>query len=242
MNLVGNSIKFTEQGEVRVVAKLVEQDGKQMMSFEVRDTGIGVAADKIEKIFDPFTQADSSVTRRFGGTGLGLSMCKQLAEALGGTIGATSVEGLGSRFTFTIDPGPIDSENLIDGEGLAEAVQDKKPKEEASALPQKLVGRVLLVDDGETNRRFVSLSLKQTGVEIVEAVNGEEAVRLATSQEFDLVLMDMQMPIMDGYTATRELRDKGITIPIVALTANAIVGDKKKCIEAGCTRVSLEAD
>ncbi len=235
MNLIGNSIKFTEQGEVRVLAKLVQEDGKSRMSFEVRDTGIGVATDKIEKIFDPFTQADSSVTRRFGGTGLGLSMCKQLAEALGGSIGATSIEGEGSRFTFTIDPGPIDQQNLIDGEDLAEAVQERPAEKAALALPETITGRVLLVDDGDTNRRFVSLSLKQTGVEIVEAVNGEEAVALATSQEFDLVLMDMQKPVMDGYTATQVLREKGITIPIVALTANAIVGDKKKCIKAGCT-------
>ena len=235
MNLVGNSIKFTEQGEVRVVAKLVGRDGKPMMSFEVRDTGIGIAADKIEKIFEPFTQADSSVTRRFGGTGLGLSLCKQLSEGLGGTIGATSVEGEGSRFEFTIDPGPIDPDSLIEGKDLAEAVQHRAAEKEVFVQPEKIAGRVLLVDDGETNRRFVSVVLKQTGVEIVEAVNGQEAVELATSQEFDLVLMDMQMPIMDGYTATRVLREKGITIPIVALTANAIVGDKKKCIEAGCT-------
>ena len=235
MNLVGNSIKFTEQGEVRVVAKLVELEGKPMMSFEVRDTGIGIAADKIEKIFEPFTQADSSVTRRFGGTGLGLSLCKQLSEGLGGTIGATSVEGEGSRFKFTIDPGPIDPDSLIDGKDLAEAVHHRAAEKEIFVQPKKIVGRVLLVDDGETNRRFVSVVLKQTGVEIVEAVNGQEAVELATSQEFDLVLMDMQMPIMDGYTATRVLREKGITIPIVALTANAIVGDKKKCLEAGCT-------
>ena len=235
MNLVGNSIKFTEQGEVRVVTKLVEVDGKSMMSFEVRDTGIGIAADKIDKIFDPFTQADSSVTRRFGGTGLGLSLCRQLSDGLGGTIGATSVEGEGSRFTFTIDPGPIDPDNLIDGKDLAEAVHHHAAEKETFVQPEKITGRVLLVDDGETNRRFVSLSLKQTGVEIVEAVNGEEAVALATSQEFDLVLMDMQMPVMDGYTATSVLREKGITIPIIALTANAIVGDKKKCIKAGCT-------
>ncbi len=235
MNLVGNSIKFTEQGEVRVLAKLVEQDDKPMMSFEVRDSGIGIAADKIEKIFEPFTQADSSVTRRFGGTGLGLSMCKQLVEALGGKIGATSVEGQGSRFEFTIDPGPIDPKGLINGEDLAEAVLERPARKEMLVVPEKITGRVLLVDDGDTNRRFVSLALMRTGVEITEAVNGEEAVELATSQEFDLVLMDMQMPIMDGYTATRVLREKGITIPIVALTANAIVGDKQKCIEAGCT-------
>ena len=235
MNLVGNSIKFTEQGEVRVLAKLVEQTDKSMMSFEVRDSGIGIAANKIEKIFEPFTQADSSVTRRFGGTGLGLSMCKQLVEALGGTIGATSVEGEGSRFEFTIDPGPIDTTSLIEGEDLAEAVQERPAKKEALVLPETITGRVLLVDDGDTNRRFVSLALMRTGVELTEAVNGEEAVALATSQEFDLVLMDMQMPIMDGYTATRVLREKGITIPIIALTANAIVGDKQKCIEAGCT-------
>lgn len=125
MNLVGNSIKFTEQGEVRVLAKLVEQGDKPMMSFEVRDSGIGIASDKIGKIFEPFTQADSSATRRFGGTGLGLSMCKQLVEALSGTIGATSVEGEGSRFGFTIDPGPIDAASLIEGEDLAEAVQER---------------------------------------------------------------------------------------------------------------------
>ncbi len=235
MNLVGNAIKFTDQGEVRVLARMVEHDGRPMMAFEVKDSGIGIPDDKIETVFEPFTQADSSVTRRFGGTGLGLSMCKQLVEALGGTIHATSVEGKGSRFEFTIDPGPIDHDSLVDGNELAEAVCQSPTIDSASHCPIKVTGRVLLVDDGATNRRFVSVALRQTGVDITEAENGEQAVELATSQEFDLILMDMQMPVMDGYMATRLLRERGFTTPIIALTANAIAGDKKKCIEAGCT-------
>ena len=235
MNLVGNSIKFTDQGAVRILSKLIKQDTRPMMAFKVHDSGIGIAEDKLEKIFEPFAQADSSVTRRFGGTGLGLSMCKSLVEALGGSISATSLEGKGSTFEFTIDPGPVDVHDLIDGGQLAEAIHHIPEDVETPLQPEKIAGRVLLADDGDTNRRFVCLVLKQVGVTVTEAKNGQEAVDLATSQEFDLVLMDMQMPIMDGYTATRALREKGITIPIIALTANAIVGDKKKCLEAGCS-------
>jgi len=235
MNLVGNSIKFTEQGEVRVLAKMIEQDGRPMMVFKVQDSGIGISEENIQAIFKPFKQADSSITRRFGGTGLGLSISRQLVEALGGTIQVTSAEGKGSTFEFTVDPGPIDYENLIEGKDLAEAVFQNPSLNNTTPGIKKISGSVLLVDDGETNRRFVSLVLQQTGIEITEAGNGQQAVQLATSEPFDLILMDMQMPIMDGYTATRLLREKGITIPIIALTANAIVGDKKECLEAGCT-------
>ena len=243
MNLVGNSIKFTDQGEVSILAKLVEQDSKPMMAFEIHDSGIGIAKDKIDKIFEPFTQADSSVTRRFGGTGLGLSMCKSLVKALGGSISASSVEGKGSTFEFTIDPGPIESDGLIDGSQLAEAIHHAPLSSvNTSIQPEKITGRVLLVDDGDTNRRFVSLVLKQTGVTVTEAENGQEAVDLATSQDFDLILMDMQMPIMDGYTATGVLRGKRNRNPHHCPDGQRHCWRQKEMYRSGLHRLSLEAD
>ncbi|VAX39379.1 Two-component system sensor histidine kinase/response regulator hybrid [hydrothermal vent metagenome] len=235
MNLVGNAIKFTLEGEIKISTRLIEEEGEQRLAISISDTGVGIPEDKIESIFEPFVQANSSDTRKFGGTGLGLSLCKNFAKELGGKISVTSVLDEGSTFTVTIDPGCLENVELVDGNTIAEAIRRPREILEDDLDTQQLSGRILLVDDGETNRKFVRLVLNREGLEIVEAENGFEAVELATSEEFDLILMDMQMPLMDGYVATRILRSEGMTLPIIALTANAIKGDDKKCFDAGCS-------
>jgi signal transduction histidine kinase/CheY-like chemotaxis protein/HPt (histidine-containing phosphotransfer) domain-containing protein len=231
MNLVGNAIKFTPTGAVEISGRLVEEDGRKLLRFDVSDTGIGIAPDKLESIFDPFVQADSSVTRQFGGTGLGLPISRRLTALLGGRLEVTSELGVGSVFTFWIDPGPLadtpatrTAPPQIDGEAIVPG--------EAPRLPAL---RILLVDDGATNRKLINLMLRRAGADVVTAENGRVAVERAMAEHFDLVLMDMQMPVMDGYTAARTLRDRGLALPIIALTAHAMKGDEDACRAAGCS-------
>ncbi len=232
-NLVGNAIKFTEEGGVHITFRVVEQHDREMVQFDVADTGIGMTEEQAARIFNPFEQADSSVTRRFGGTGLGLSISKRFAEALGGGIQVESAAGVGSLFRVLIHAGPLEGVEYIDAE---EAGRDiKLQRKERQAVDLRLrPARILVVDDGESNRELVGLLLRRVGLTTVDAANGKEAVDLATSEHFDLILMDMQMPIMDGYTASAELRRLGINTTIVALTANAMQGDQQKCLDAGC--------
>jgi len=233
MNLVGNAVKFTSSGSVRVVGRLVEADEKTLLAFDVIDTGVGIPKDKLDRIFEAFVQADNSVTREFGGTGLGLAISRRIALALGGDLTVQSRVGHGSTFTATIDPGPLDGVPILKGRFAGELT----PKEHSHAaitttLPR---ARVLVVDDGATNRKLVSLILRRAGVEVATAENGQVGVEMAGREHFDVILMDMQMPVLDGYSATRQLREQGSRVPIVALTANAMVGDDQKCREAGCT-------
>ncbi|NND96996.1 MAG: response regulator, partial [Pirellulaceae bacterium] len=231
-NLVGNAIKFTEQGGVRIVTRLETQFGRPQIVFQVVDTGIGMTQEAADKIFDPFSQADASVTRRFGGTGLGLSISKRFAEALGGAVNVTSEEGIGSVFTVTIDAGSLDGVEMITPT-LADLESDCNDDEHlAIHLPGM---RVLLVDDGEENRDLMSVILEEAGTDFMTAENGLQAVQLATEQEWDVILMDMQMPVMDGYTATRTLREQGYDKPIVALTAHAMQHAEQECLDAGCS-------
>ncbi len=231
-NLVGNAIKFTEQGSVRVITRLAGTTEHPQMMIQVVDTGIGMNESGAAKIFEPFSQADASVTRRFGGTGLGLSISKRFAEALGGEITVTSELGVGSVFTVMIDTGSLAEVELIvpDLAELEIAVDDEEHL--AISLPNM---RVLLVDDGEENRQLMSLILEEAGATFAIAENGLEAVELASAQEWDVILMDMQMPIMDGYTATRTLRAQGYDKPIVALTAHAMQHAEQECRDAGCS-------
>jgi signal transduction histidine kinase/DNA-binding NarL/FixJ family response regulator len=233
MNLIGNAIKFTEDGGVRVVTQLAEDGDGPKLRIEVIDTGIGIAPEKLACIFDPFVQADSSVTRRFGGTGLGLAICNRLAKALGGQITVSSTSGQGSVFAVEIDPGPIDGVEMIEAP-MAHEVMRMRPPRSRLPLPP-LNGRVLLVEDGDTNRRLTRLVLERAGAIVATAENGRDGVELARRDPFDLILMDMQMPIMDGYRATSRLRELGVMVPIIALTANAMEEDKRKCIAAGCS-------
>ena len=232
-NLVGNAIKFTEKGGVLIRCRLVNLVSG-VIEFEIADTGIGMTAQQAARIFNPFEQADSSVTRRFGGTGLGLSISKRFAEELGDGITVKSKPGKGSVFTVRINTGPLDGVTLQDENSAKQHL--KVARQQNTELTEVSISNasVLLVDDGESNREFLSVVLRRLGLQVVEAENGQQAVELATSNHFDLILMDMQMPIMDGYTATSTLRTQGITIPIIALTANTMQGDEKKCEEAGC--------
>jgi signal transduction histidine kinase/ActR/RegA family two-component response regulator len=232
MNLVGNAIKFTQHGSVTIEASSESNDGDGLLKFIVTDTGIGIAADKLKTIFDPFVQADSSVTRRFGGTGLGLAISRSIAEALGGNLTVTSEVGVGSGFTATI------ATRSLHPKQAAESASDKPAGSVVSkgAMGNDLTGvDVLVVDDGATNRKLVSLLLERRGARVLMAENGEIALQKANDHKFDLILMDMQMPVMDGYSATSALRHRGFSRPIVALTAHAMKGDREKCEQAGCS-------
>ena len=233
LNLLSNAIKFTQAGGVQVVLDCEPADSGGRYIIEVRDTGIGVAADKLESLFDPFTQADSSITRRFGGTGLGLTISRKFARALGGDIVAASRPGEGSVFTLTFDPGPQGDVRLLT-EAELHAADDDAPAagRQRWRIPS---ARVLVVDDGPENRELVALVLGEHGLWIDEAENGQVAVDKVAAGNFDLVLMDMQMPVLDGYGATRELRRRGFDKPIVALTANAMAGYEKEVLAAGCS-------
>ncbi len=235
MNLTGNAIKFTETGGVTIRASLDRQQTEPRLVFEIQDTGIGIPAQHLERIFLPFDQADNSITRKYGGTGLGLAICREIVQALGGEITVQSNLGCGSTFRTILDIGPLDGVRLIEGQ-VCDALRPR-PRPSQSEVSQMALPplRILLVEDGETNRQFISLILTEAGASVVSAENGREGVELAQSQTFDLILMDMQMPIMDGYTAAQTLRSQGLAIPIFALTAHAMRGDQEKCLAAGCT-------
>ena len=236
MNLMGNAIKFTTEGGVMIVAHLERGAAGDRIEFDVADTGIGMSEEQLARIFNPFEQADSSVTRRFGGTGLGLSISKRFADAMGGEIRVRSVKGEGSVFTVSLPTGSLDGVRMLDSQEAARLLEDNKQQADSDSTQRRLrPSRVLLVDDGESNRELVSLVLRRLGLEVIEAENGQQAVDRASAESFDLILMDMQMPVMDGYTAAGRLREMGQTIPIVALTANAMHGDEDKCRKAGCS-------
>ncbi|NQU22998.1 MAG: response regulator [Candidatus Nealsonbacteria bacterium] len=237
INLTGNAIKFTELGKVSLVARLLDAESDEpKMQFEVVDSGIGLTEEQIAKIFTPFSQADTSTTRKFGGTGLGLTISKRLADKLGGDIGIKSTIGEGSTFTVTVETGPLDDVKLLDSPTEAQISAD----DETSGVSEtKLDCRVLLAEDGPDNQRLIAFLLKKAGAEVVLADNGQIACDLALAARdegtpFDVVLMDMQMPVMDGYNATHKLREAGYTGPIIALTAHAMNTDRAKCLNAGC--------
>jgi CheY-like chemotaxis protein len=233
INLIGNSIKFTAKGSVEVVGRFVEYQGRPQIEYDVIDTGIGIMESQLEKIFDPFVQADNSVTRRFGGTGLGLAITRKIARGLGGDLTAVSDVGDGSTFTMRIDCGDVSGIPFI----APSADQQSRVANVARQAPQKVSSdiNVLLVEDGDTNRKLIKLLLERAGAKVTTAEHGGIGVELAMKQSFDVILMDMQMPVMDGYTAARRLRDEGLTLPIIALTAHTMTGDREKCLDAGCT-------
>ena len=222
MNLAGNAVKFTEHGHVRVEASW--QQAEQSLKVKVVDTGIGISESQLKSIFQPFSQADASHSRRYAGTGLGLSIARELARAQGGDIRVSSQQGKGSCFELVL------------------------PLVVASALPKQseacvsiadcdgtVKGRVLLAEDNLVNRLFVHKVLSNAGLDVVEAENGKEACReFADNPDFDLIVLDMQMPEMDGYQAVAELRDRGFTGPVLALTANVLALDRQRCLDAGC--------
>ncbi|NGZ28587.1 MAG: response regulator [Magnetococcales bacterium] len=231
VNLLGNALKFTHKGRIEIILELVKDN--QFLSFSIKDTGIGIPPEKYDLIFTEFMQADSSTTRQYGGTGLGLTICKRLVDAMGGRIQLQSVVDKGSTFQVLIPahtPGPLDwKEGALEEEGGEKGI----PK----VAPGRL--RVLLVEDSEDNALLIKIFLKKGShkVELVE--NGQKALEKFQKDSFDLVLMDMQMPVMDGFQATRAIRqwesqNRKKPTPIIALTAYAMKEDRQRCLEAGC--------
>ncbi|MEQ1831128.1 MAG: ATP-binding protein, partial [Pirellula sp.] len=230
INLVGNAIKFTERGSVAVEASMI--DGvRPMLQINIVDTGIGISSQAIDKIFDPFSQEDSSITRRFGGTGLGLSICRYLAELMGGGVSATSVQGQGSVFSIIIDPGSLQGIKPMSPEQLASAT--KRAFEDEKSAIQLPRCNILVVDDGQANRQLVTVYLERAGATVTCATNGKEACDLTVDNTFDAIIMDVHMPVMDGMTATKTMRKQGLTIPIIALTGNVMKDDEDSCRAAG---------
>jgi len=253
VNLAGNAIKFTETGGVRFITRLVDDGAAPSMQFDLVDTGLGMTEEQVGKLFQAFAQADTSTTRQFGGTGLGLMISRRLAEMLGGTITVESKPGEGSLFRVTVSTGPLEgvkmiadplSATILDPEGAAGSSPRGASQVEACGL-SKLDCHILLAEDGPDNQRLISHVLKKAGAEVKIVENGKLAVEAALGalhgrragdpeRAFDVILMDMQMPVMDGYEATGLLRQKGYTRPIIALTAHAMASDRQKCIDAGC--------
>jgi PAS domain S-box-containing protein len=248
VNLVGNAVKFTEVGSVTLVVAC--DAARECVRFDVIDTGIGLTPAQQSKLFGAFVQADSSTTRKFGGTGLGLRISKRLAQMLGGDIAIASAPGRGSTFSATVATGPLATATFVEQSAQAFA----SPSAPRAALPARanpgdehaLAGlRVLLAEDGPDNQRLISLHLKKCGAAVTIVENGRQAIAALTADgtetgplrypaPFDLLLTDMLMPEMDGYTATQLLRNKGCHLPIIALTANAMSGDMERCLAVGC--------
>ena len=238
INLIGNAIKFTEVGSVEVsLSVFADAQGSPRLQFNVTDTGIGMTDEQISRLFRPFAQVDSTTTRKYGGTGLGLSISKRLAQMLGGNITVVSSPGRGSTFALTVDPGNLDGVKMI--EKGAEAVLEREISSEASSGHVKLDGSILLAEDGPDNQRLICLLLKKAGARVDVAENGKIACEKAlaahqSGEPFDVILMDMQMPVMDGYTAVARLREADYRGPILALTAHAMKGSEDECRRAGC--------
>ena len=239
INLLGNAIKFTETGTVRLATRLVDDGDAPLLQFDVIDTGQGITEQSRANLFQPFMQADASATRRIGGTGLGLAISKRFAEMLGGDVTVVATEiGVGSTFRATVATGSLDGVRLLDDPMSVTVVADIAPA--IAQVQSDLQGcRILLAEDGPDNQRLISFLLKKAGADVTVEENGQLAIDAAMAARragtgFDVILMDMQMPVMDGYEATVELRRKGYTGPIIALTAHAMAGDREKCIKAGC--------
>jgi len=265
-NLVGNAVKFTERGSVRLgISCERSSDEECSLQIRVKDTGIGIPLDRLSQLFKPFTQADNSLTRRFGGTGLGLAISRKLANMLDGDITVDSTPGVGTEFTVTLPLGQIPSSEFREvldcrvpiprgadvpiPESEPTRVQEQKPSVSA-ALPLSGV-EILLAEDGPDNQKLISFILRKGGASVTVVENGKLAVEALTKEgtlsgplvspsPFHLVLMDMQMPEMDGYTATQTLRNLGATLPIIALTAHAMSGDRELCLKAGCTEYATK--
>ncbi len=231
LNYAGNAVKFTDHGGIALRAKLLQDDaetGELLVRFSVEDSGVGIPSDQIDRLFLPFEQADSSTTRKHGGTGLGLAITQRLAQLMGGEVGATSQPGVGSCFWFTA--------RLQRGHGAVAAAEIAELMSAEAQLRERHRGaRILLVEDNEVSREVALAMLHGVGLEVDTAVDGNEALKRVQAGVYALVLMDMQMPGMDGLSATRAIRElpAWADIPILALTANAFDDDRLACSAAG---------
>lgn len=268
VNLVGNAIKFTTSGSIEIRLSCSRNPGR--LTFEVIDTGIGMTDEQTAAIFQPFSQADSTMTRRFGGTGLGLTITREIARLLGGDASVTSEPGVGSTFSLSIETGPLDDVAFVlsvdevtespsnqtesvtstvqnelvetnSAEGGSTDVRAESPKKHPPTVSDnpQLSGRILVVEDGPDNQVLISFLLRKAGAKVEIAENGALGVEQALAsrdagQPYDLIIMDMQMPVMDGYAATSTLRESDWTGPIVALTAHALKEEADRCLAAGC--------
>lgn len=230
LNIVGNAIKFTSEGEVKMKVKFSGGPTPQVR-FEVLDTGCGIPDEQRRRLFRPFSQGDSSTTRQYGGTGLGLALSRKLARALGGDTVLESSSEKGSCFVVTVDAGEASLHCLREKPDLCPESPQRKPIERTRSLEGI---RVLVADDAADNRFLVSRSLSAQGAQVVSVENGLQAVERALQQDFDLILMDVQMPALDGLSATEELRGRGYQKPIVALTAYAMREEIERCLKSGC--------
>jgi len=249
INLVGNAIKFTDRGVVRVVTRFVRPTdagsavagrdrGGPLMQFDVIDSGIGIPPDRLARLFQPFSQADSSTSRRFGGTGLGLAISRRLARKLGGDVEIVATRpGAGTHIRVTVRSGPLQDVEMI--QPKPEELRPESPVPAPQPIQVRFEGRLLLAEDGIDNQRLIAQILKRAGLTVAVAADGRSAFEQAITawrngEPFDVILMDMQMPEMDGYEATRLLRRYGYPGIIVALTAHALTHDREKCLAVGC--------
>ena len=226
VNLLGNALKFTSAGRIALRASIVGNGSERRIRVSVQDSGTGISGEKLDSIFEVFVQADSSTTREYGGSGLGLAISRSLAELMGGTLRVESTVGVGSCFELELPAGL---------ESAAQPNSEDAPIRE-NARPSLEGRRVLIAEDGRDNALLARRILERAGAEVEWVVDGQLAVEaVATGASYDLILMDMQMPVMSGYEATAALRASGSQLPILALTANAMAGDRERCLEAGCS-------
>ena len=229
LNYATNAIKFTERGTITLRANIAEESGDEVvLRLEVSDTGIGIPPAVQGKLFSAFAQADSSTTRKYGGTGLGLDINRKLAELMGGEVGLSSTPGVGSTFWLTA--------RLAKDDAHPSAIATAPGESAESLLRQRFAGaRILLADDEPVNREITEMLLDDVGLQVDSAADGAEALARASSADYSLILMDMQMPTMDGLEATCRIRllPNGARVPIVAMTANAFAEDRQRCLEAG---------
>lgn len=234
MNLMGNAIKFTKAGSISIIASTMEHDGQSRLIVDIEDTGNGMSKEQAGRLFQAFEQADDTVTRNFGGTGLGLVISRRFANLMGGDVKLLRSElGMGSCFRLVL---PI---VVVPGSAIITKLDVVREVSSSHSIAVKISGRILLAEDGIDNQRLIAFHLRKSGAELAIADNGKIALEMLDDAEangvpFGLLLTDMQMPEMDGYTLARTLRDRGSTMPIVALTAHAMAEDRAKCIDAGC--------
>jgi signal transduction histidine kinase/ActR/RegA family two-component response regulator len=240
VNLIGNAIKFSERGQVRVVVRCAGSQPNARLRFEVHDTGIGIPAESLSQIFDAFTQADASMVRRYGGSGLGLHISRGLVEAMGGALDVESEPSRGSTFSVSLPLRSSEQLQWVPAGTAATAWPDREAQASRSPVAApRLRGRVLLAEDSADVRRLVEWILRRLGAQVDTVKNGREANEMALAalddgEPYDVVFMDVQMPVLDGLDATRVLRAEGYELPIVALTAQTLAGDRDRCLEAGC--------